>query len=186
VLIGQSIRLRVADVADAELVAAWYADPDYLGPFSDVWPRSSQEWTRLLSKEQARDQGSNYLILPRGSDDPVGTAGYWSPFTAPMFRSLELSYEVHPAARGNGVASQTACLLVNHLFGALPVERLQATSVVGNEPSHRVLEKAGMVREGTLRRVTFVHGGYADMDLYSILREDWQDERTYRDARDPF
>jgi ribosomal-protein-alanine N-acetyltransferase len=69
---------------------------------------------------------------------------------------------------------------------ALPIERLQATTVVGNDASRRVLEKAGMQREGTLRRVTFVHGEYVDMHIFSIIRADWSDERAYRSARDPF
>ena len=185
-LIGENIRLRVATIEDAPSVATWFGDPDYLGPYSNVWPRSSSEWERHLGNEEARDRGAFYLILPRGSDEPVGTAGYWNPFTAPMFRSLELSYEVHPSARGNGIATQAACLLVNNLFGALPIERLQATSVVGNDASHRILEKAGMLREGTLRRVTFVHGAHVDMHLFSILRAEWHDEPTYRGGRDPF
>jgi RimJ/RimL family protein N-acetyltransferase len=185
-LIGENVRLRVATTEDAPLVSAWYGDPEYVGRFDDTWPRSSREWEGHLGAEQARDRGAFYLILRGDTDQPVGIATYWTPFTAPMFRTLELSYEVHPAARRNGIATQAACLLVNHLFMALPIERLQATIVVGNVASRRVLEKAGMQREGTLRRVAFVHGEHVDMHIFSILREGWNDERAYRDARDPF
>lgn len=185
-LIGENVRLRLATIEDAPLVAAWYGDPDYVGPFDNTWPRSCREWEGHLGDEQARDRGAFYLILRGDAQEPTGVATYWNPFTAPMFRTFELSYEVHPSARGNGIATQAACLLVNHLFMALPIERLQATTVVGNDASRRVLEKAGMQREGTLRRVTFVHGEYVDMHIFSIIRADWSDERAYRSARDPF
>ena len=102
-----------------------------------------------LGKEQDPSEGAFYLIVPRDPEEPLGTAGYWNQFTARMFRSLELSYEVHPSARRKGTATQAACLLVNHLFSVLPIERLQATAVVGNEVSRRVLENAGMRKEGS-------------------------------------
>ena len=65
-------------------------------------------------------------------------------------------------------------------------ERLQATVVFGNEGSGRVAEATGMQLEGVHRRAYFLHGGYRDMHLYSIVREDWVDEKTYRNARQPF
>ncbi len=185
-LIGNSIRLRLASIDDAQLVAEWYGDPEYLGEFSNTWPRSRQEWERLLGMEKERNDGAFYIIVPSDSEEPLGTAGYWYPFTAKMFQGLELSYEVHPSSRQKGIATQVACLLVNHLFNSLPVERLQATAVVGNHASHRVLEKAGMQKEGSYRRVTFVHGEYMDMDVYSIVRNDWIDEHAYRQGRGAF
>jgi RimJ/RimL family protein N-acetyltransferase len=97
---------------------------------------------------------------------------------------FEVGYQVHPSARGRGVATEATCILVNHLFNVRPVERIQATVVVGNAASGRVLEKAGMTQEGALRSVSFVNGRYHDMHLYSIVRADWRDEASYREGRD--
>jgi len=113
--------------------------------------------------------------------------GFVNPFTIPtLWRALEIWYQVHPKARGNGHASQAACLLVNHLFSTRPLERIQATVVVGNDASCRVLENAGMQRDGVYRRVFFLHGQYVDMHLYSIVRDDWHDEDAYRASQRPF
>ena len=185
-LIGENIRLRRITFEDAELVATWYGDPDYVGGFANVWPRSRQEFEHHLERETDHETEASYLIIPRDADEPLGIAGYWDPFTAKMFQGIELSYEVHPSARRKGIATQAACLLVNHLFNALPIERVQATTVVGNETSRRVLERAGMQQEGSYRRVTFLHGTYVDMNVYSIVRADWRDEDTYRRGRQPF
>ena len=184
---GKNVSLRPATPDDAELMAGWFSDTDYLGEFYNVWPETKLEWERDLAKEEDPRETGMYLIVRKDTGEPAGTIGYFNPFTLKMFaRGLELYYQVHPAARGQGVATQAVCLLVNHLFDATPVERLQATVVVGNEASCRVAEGAGMQNDGLYRRVFFLHGSYVDLRLYSIVREDWHDEKAYRQARRPF
>ena len=41
-------------------------------------------------------------------------------------------------------------------------------------PSARVMEKAGMTCEGTLREREFIKGAYRDIKLYSILRSEFR------------
>ena len=94
---------------------------------------------------------------------------------SPAFNGFEIGYQVHQDHRGQGLATQAACLLINHLFNAVrpPVNRNQATVVVGNDASCRVLEKSGMGREGVMRGVWFLNGIYRDERLFSIVRGDW-------------
>ena len=159
-------------------------DPDYWGPFYNVFADTVGEWEEEARKECSRDE----LVLPttdREIDEPLGMIGYFNPFTlSPFFRGLEIWYQVHPNARRRGVATEATCILVNHRFNVRPIERIQATVVVGNEGSCRVLERAGMQRDGLLRNVFFLEGGYHDMHLYSIVRSDWGSESVYREGRD--
>ncbi len=185
-LIGNNVSLRTATPDDAQLLADWWSDPDYLGEFFNVWPSTRQEWERSLAKELDPHEQGSFLISERASSEPVGTIGYLNPFRIDFYTGLEIWYQVHPSARRKGIATQAACLLVNHLFDATPVERLQASVVVGNEGSCRVAEGAGMQKEGIFRRHFFLHGKYVDLHLYSIVRGDWKDERSYRQARQPF
>lgn len=180
-LTGKNIALRLMTSDDAQLVAAWWSDPEYMGQFNNVWPATRQEWERNLSGAPGkRETGGMYFIVDRVTGDPLGAIGYFSPFTlSDFFRGLEIWYQVHPHSRGRGIASQAAALLVNHLFGALPVERIQATIAVGNDASCRVVEKAGFSRDGLYRKVTFLHGHYIDLYLYAITRDDWQSEEAY-------
>jgi RimJ/RimL family protein N-acetyltransferase len=55
--------------------------------------------------------------------------------------------------------------------------------VVGNEASRRVAEAAGMLEEGVLKSVSFIHGRLVDLHLYAITRQAWADEATYRGER---
>ncbi len=66
-----------------------------------------------------------YFITSRDAAEILGTIGYWHPFSSKypaMFRGLELYWQVHPKFRPQGIATQAACLLVNHLFDATPTE----------------------------------------------------------------
>lgn len=43
-----------------------------------------------------------------------------------------------------------------------------------NPASGRVMQKAGMVREGVLRQQRFLKGRFVDTVVYSILRDEWE------------
>ncbi len=185
-LIGRNVRLEPATVDSAALLADWFSDPAYLGDFNPVWPSSPQEWENNLAHPEGHENGF-YLIVSNATDEPMGAAGYFNPFTqADFFAGREIWYQVHPRFRRRGIATQTACLLVNHLFDTVALPRIQATVAVDNEPSCRVVTAAGMQRDGVLRRVTFLHGRYVDMYLFAITREDWSDEAHYRAHCPPF
>ncbi len=185
-LIGKNIRLRPITTDDSRLLADWFSNPEYLGDFYNVWPITRQDWERHTLDDEKRE-AQKYLIISRETDKPVGTIGNWNPFTlGKFFKGKELWWHVHPDHRRQGIATQAVCLMTNHLFSATPVERLQATIVVGNDPSCRVAEAAGMQRDGVYRSVMFLHGKYVDMHLYSIVRSDWKDEKTYRKGKRAF
>jgi ribosomal-protein-alanine N-acetyltransferase len=186
-LIGPHIRLQPPAPDDAARLAAWFSDPEYMGAYNTVWPTTRQEWERTLANPSGGHDTGLFLIVRRAPEEPLGMCGYFNPFTlTDFFLGREIWYQVAPPFRGQGVATQAACLLINHLFAALPLPRVQATVNVANTASCRVLERAGMQRDGLYRQVTFLAGHYADMYLYAITRADWSDEATYRAARPPF
>lgn len=185
-LIGKNVSLRPPVIGEAQLLADWSSDPEYLGQFFNVWPTTREVWERNITRDRNREEEGLYLIVSRDAGEPMGLVGYFNPFKLDFFKGLELWWQVHPWFRKRGIATQAACLLVNHLFNTIAIERLQATIAVGNERSCRVAEGAGMQRDGLYRRVTFLHGRYVDVLLYAIVREDWKDEETYRQGRRPF
>ena len=56
----------------------------------------------------------------------------------------------------------------------MDLNRIEARCMAENVASARVMQKAGMSYEGTLRRRERIKGAYRDMELYSILRDEYQ------------
>ena len=53
------------------------------------------------------------------------------------------------------------------------LNRLEARCITENTASARVMEKAGMLYEGTLRQREFIKGAYQDTKIYSILKSEF-------------
>ena len=87
-------------------------------------------------------------------------------------REAEAGYIVAPAARGRGVAVRALRLLTDWSLGELGLERVELRIEVENEPSIRVAERSGYIREGVLRSVHFKQGLRADIAVYSRLASD--------------
>ena len=171
---------------DARLAAAWMSDPAVLGEYFNVWPTAWQDW-RMEPADLGKRSYGLYLIRLRTEGTPVGLIGYWRPYTLKtMYQAHELWWIGHPDHRGKGWFRQAVCVLINHLFASLPMARIQAHIVVGNEASVYVAERAGMHHEGVLRDITFLRGDFADMHLYAITRADWRDEASYQRKLSPF
>jgi RimJ/RimL family protein N-acetyltransferase len=87
-------------------------------------------------------------------------------------RTAELGYVVLPAERGRGVASEALRLLTDWGFAELGAERLELMIAVRNEPSKRVAERCGYVREGVLRSLYVKPGLREDTEIWSRLASD--------------
>ena len=176
---GKNISLLPETVGDAPFLEEMFS-PEVRGEYSNIWPETRQMFERRLKEkgEVDRNKEGQFIIWSRDTEQRIGRVIYIWPFE--IFDSLEPGWWIHPRFSGRGIATQAACILINHLFDATPIQRIQATVVVGNEASIRVTEKVGMKYEGMLRQVVWLHGRYADVNIYSILRDEWKDEQSYR------
>jgi [ribosomal protein S5]-alanine N-acetyltransferase len=71
---------------------------------------------------------------------------------------------------GRGIATTALKQTTDYAFQSFSLERLEATVFEWNPASARVLEKAGYVLEGRLRRSIFKDGRLADSLLYARIR----------------
>lgn len=76
-------------------------------------------------------------------------------------------------AWGQGYGTEAARSLLDAGFRQLGLHRIWATCDPENSGSARVLEKAGMRREGHLRRHAWVKGRWRDSLLYAVLEDEW-------------
>lgn len=85
----------------------------------------------------------------------------------------QLGYLVHPDHQGRGYATEAARKVVDTAFARFGAHRVQATCWVKNRGSARVLRKAGLRREGTLRGYLKRSGEVRDEYIWGMTRADW-------------
>lgn len=86
--------------------------------------------------------------------------------------AVEFGYWLAEECWNQGYATEAVRVLVPFLFEHYGAERVQAHTFAENAASARVLEKAGLSCEGTLRRAMYRRGRYWDVRMYSMLRDE--------------
>ena len=66
--------------------------------------------------------------------------------------SIELGYAFRHKYWGKGIASEMAGAILTHMLTVNPQAKFVAVTDMANTPSQRVLEKAGMIRDGNYIR----------------------------------
>lgn len=86
----------------------------------------------------------------------------------------ELGYWIGVLHWNQGYCTEAARRALLYAFRELKLNRIQARHFRRNPASGRVMQKVGMQREGTLRKVIKKWGQFEDLELYSILRSEWE------------
>jgi RimJ/RimL family protein N-acetyltransferase len=90
----------------------------------------------------------------------------------PKFKSAEVWYKFHPDFWNKGFATETLKRILEFGFNELKLHRIEAGCAVDNIGSIRILEKAGMTREGRKRKVLPLKDGWSDNFEFAILATD--------------
>lgn len=165
------IALRQIEPADCE---AWF---DYLR-LPEVYERTS--WNlqsvddlRATLASCLRDEATSPMrmaVVDQSTGRLVGTIGLHT--ISDINRSAEIAYDFAPSHWGRGLATRLCEAVASWSFEALDLHRLQATVLVGNERSERVLARCRFRHEGLLRGYRMVRGRPADFDIFSRLSTD--------------
>jgi ribosomal-protein-alanine N-acetyltransferase len=92
-------------------------------------------------------------------------------------RRGEIGYWIGQEFWGHGFATEATRAIVRFGFTELGLIRIQGMHLTRNPASGRVLEKAGMTREGEHRRYIIKNGKAEDVLRWAIIREDFDAAR---------
>lgn len=88
------------------------------------------------------------------------------------FRQGEIHYSLLPVYWEQGYATEIVKRLISFGFKELQLHRVHAGVCTENQRSIRVLEKAGMRREGLHRKILPIRGEWKDNFHYAIVEDD--------------
>lgn len=117
------------------------------------------------------DDVLDLAVADAGSDEALGAVGIGIDHANKV---AQAGYWIAPERRGRGIAPRALTLLARWAFDNLDIARLQLYTHTYNPASQRVAEKAGFVREGTLRSYRDIKGRREDVVMFSLLPQDVQ------------
>ena len=103
----------------------------------------------------------------------IGEAGMH--LSSDKFKLGEIYFKLHPMHWGKGYATEIAKSLIKFGFEKMNLHKVEAGVQTENIKSIRVLEKAGMTREGLRRKILPIRGEWKDNYHYAILEDDPRD-----------
>lgn len=151
-LLTRRLILRPVRAADVPYYFELDSDPAVAGPLG-LGGRASLARTRRSVLSSVRDWRRKrpkrlaFTIVSRRGGKPRGGLNLRWPHAG----VAELGCAIDPRHQGRGYATEAVRRVVELAFGRLGAHRVQATCWVRNPASARVLEKAGLKREGRLR-----------------------------------
>lgn len=90
------------------------------------------------------------------------------------FQTAEVWFKIHKDFWKMGYTTEALVKLLDFGFNQLQLHRIEAGCAVENIASGKVLEKAGMTREGMKRKNLSIRGEWKDNYFYGILEEDFR------------
>lgn len=103
---------------------------------------------------------------------PVGTCGLYA--LNLLSRRAEFRIFIgDDAARGKGIGTNAARLILHYAFQRLGLHRVELGVRASNAPAIRSYENAGFVKEGTRKDLIFDNGTFHDALMMRAIAEDY-------------
>ena len=174
-LLTHRLILRPARMSDAEDLYEYSRDPQVARHV--LWDahtsiHQTRAYLRYLLRQYRNAAPSSFVIALRDSGKVIGTIGFM--WVQQDNRSAEVGYSLSRQYWNRGYMSEALRAIVEFGFSKLLLNRIEAQHEIDNPASGRVMLHAGMRREGTLRQRLYNKGRYVDVELYAILRSDFE------------
>lgn len=164
--------LRPLQISDAESIFEYAKNPNVCE--TTLWQTHQSIYDTL---KYIQDYAFKYyrdgvpepygITLKSQPDKIIGTVGcFW---VSEKNKCMELNYAISEDYWDQGIAAEAAVAVLNYCFQNFDVKRIQARCKAENINSSRVMEKMGMIFEGTLKASEFHADQFWDMHYYAVM-----------------
>lgn len=168
------LRLRAFRVDDAPDVQRYVGEYDVARMTSTIpYPYEdgiAEEWIASHAKERAQENTLTWAVELVEEGRLAGAAGLRVESES---QAAEAGYWIGRPFWNRGYATEVANTLIGYGFDELSLHRVFARHFADNPASGRVMQKAGMQYEGTLRHSCRRFGEWRDFAYYSILESEY-------------
>jgi len=177
-ILASRIKLRLINLSDLEDIHSLHSLPETdefntLGIPTDIKETNNiiEQW--ISSNEKGEIENYTFVIEELECNAFIGLFGL--KIGNKRYKRAEVWYKIHSKYWNMGYATESLKAVIKFSFETLQLHRVHAGCAVNNIGSIKVLEKAGMLREGRGRQVLPLKTGWSDNFEYSILETDRRD-----------
>jgi RimJ/RimL family protein N-acetyltransferase len=176
VLTTSRLVLRPFEFGDVDDITAYAADEEWGRYLSNTpQPYRREDAVQFVARQALTDRAVHPTWAIVHDSTAVGGINirfYYEYVVA------EMGWSIHRRLWNRGLATEAARAVVDLAFGAhAELRRIGARADTRNVASHRVMEKLGMRKEGTLRQARVARGECIDEVHYGLLRPEWEGGR---------
>lgn len=136
----------------------------------------ARAYVRCMQRKYRMGEPASWCIELKGSGRVIGTIGYM--WYNRDHNSAEVGYSLARDQWNKGIMTEALEEVLRYSFEEMQIHRVEAQHETDNPASGKVMLKCGMQHEGTLRGRLLNKGRYVDVDIYSILRDEYR-RRAY-------
>ena len=181
VLETERLRLRKLTMHDAQDIYDYSRDPQVARHVLWDAHRSigeSRAYLRFMLRKYRMTEPASWGIELKSTGKILGTIGFM--WIQPDNAAAEVGYSLSRAYWGQGIMTEALKAVIDYAFCSLNLNRVEAMHEVDNPASGAVMRKCGMLHEGTQRQKLLNKGRYVDVDVYAILKKDYNKNRKSR------
>ncbi len=178
VITGERVYLRYPRVADFLAWARLRGESrSFLAPWEPAWSTdelSKGAFRRRLKRyhRESREDLAYAFFIFRTADNALLGGCTLSNVRRGVTQCCALGYWIGEQFAQQGYMFDAVRALVPFIFRTLGLHRIEAACLPSNEPSRRLLAKAGFRHEGLALRYLQINGEWQDHLLFALLPED--------------
>lgn len=135
----------------------------------------ASSWIGQQPRNWLKCQEAEYVIVRRSHQSIIGSFRLDLSGRSKSIGSV--GYHIHADHWQQGYATEALKGALDFAFQKTSLHRFDACHLSSNKASGRVMEKAGMTKEGVRRAVHYLDGKWEDEVLWSILKPEWEMQR---------
>ena len=94
--------------------------------------------------------------------------------------TAEIGYWLGAEFEGKGLMTRACAAMLGHAFDDMKLNRIQIRVEPANNRSRAIPRRLGFHYEGTLRQINRIHDRFADLELYSMLKSEWESRESHQ------
>jgi ribosomal-protein-alanine N-acetyltransferase len=131
--------------------------------------QEAMDLVKLISDSFDNNNGIAWAIESKETKRTVGDISFWK--LIKEHHRAEIGYSALPEYWGKGLMTEAIKKVIEYGFSVMKLHSIEANVNPDNQPSIKLLERAGFVREAYFKENYYFDGKFVDSAIYSLINK---------------